>query len=241
MRGCIDIHSHILPGIDDGAGTKEISLKMLKTAYEHGTRQMIATPHFHYRRGHALPEKIHSLVQEMQEAADSEGLDIRLYPGSELYYTHELLETVKAGGALTMAGSDYVLLEFSPDTEPRKIRNAVYEFLNEGYFPIIAHMERYRAFEKNIDFAGEILQMGAYFQVNAGSLMGKAGWGTKRFSRNVLKQGMIHFIGTDAHDLKERIPELQTSAEWIKKKYGSEEAADYFRNYPLMILENKTL
>lgn len=241
MNGYIDIHSHILPGIDDGAKTKEASMEMLRTAYEHGTRGIIATPHLHYRKGQASPEKIRSLVQEIRQAAAEEEIDIKLYPGNELYYTQELLETVKAGGALTLADSDYVLLEFSPDSEARRIKNAVYEFLNAGYFPVIAHMERYSTFIKNIDFAEEILQMGAYFQINAESLTGIAGWNRKRFSRMVLKSGMIHFIGSDMHDLKKRIPVLQTAADWVEKKYGSGEAADYFRNNPSMILENKIL
>ena len=237
----IDIHNHILPGLDDGAASKKESLKMLRMAAEDGITDLIATPHFHYRRGHAAPEKIQNTIALMQEMANEEGIPIRLYAGNELYYSHELLEKVKAKEALTLADSDYVLLEFSPETEQRKIQNAIYEFISEGYYPIIAHMERYQAFYKNLDFAESILNMGAYFQVNVGSIVGDAGWGVKRFTRKMLKQGMIQFIATDAHDLKKRTPRMEMASTWIEKKLGESELREYLYDNPLKILENKAL
>lgn len=237
----IDIHNHILPGLDDGAKDEEISLQMLRMAVEDGINHLIATPHFHYRRGHAAPEQIKSALTLMQEMADEEGIPIHLYAGNELYYTHDLLEIVKAKDALTLADSDYVLLEFSPETEQRKIQNAVYHFLSEGYYPIIAHMERYQAFYKQPDFAETILRMGAYYQVNAGSITGSAGWALKRFTRNMMKSGMIQFVATDAHDLQKRQPRLGAASAWIEKKLGESEMKDYLYENPLKILENKAL
>ena len=234
----IDIHCHILPGVDDGAKNIEQSLEMLKIAAEDGITAIIATPHFHYRRGHAKPEEVRGKVQELNAAAKAEGINITVYPGNELYYTHELLEKVKAGEALTMADSDYVLLEFFPDVEKSKIQRAVYKFLGEGYYPIIAHMERYEAFQKDRDFAYTIEEMGAYYQINAGSLMGSAGWGTKRFAKLMLEQGMVKFIATDAHDTEKRCPAFGKAAEWISKKYGEEDLKEYLQNNPRMILEN---
>lgn len=237
----IDIHSHLLPGIDDGAGTMGEALQMLKMAADDGIRHMIATPHFHYRRGHASPEQIRTLTAKVQELAEQENIPIILYPGNELYYTHELLETVKAGEALTLAASDYVLLEFSPETECRRIQNAVYEFLSEGYYPIIAHMERYEAFQKHADFVQMILQMGAYFQINAGSLTGNAGWSVKRFTKTMLKNGTVHFIATDAHDTEKRIPAFGKTADWIIKKYGEDVLQELVSDHPMKILENIAL
>lgn len=239
--GYIDIHSHILPGVDDGAENVQMSMEMLRTAYADGIGKIIATPHFHYRRGHATPDEVRTLVQKMQQELDAAGMELTLYPGNELYYTHELPETVKAGEALTLADSDYVLLEFSPDTEKRKIHNAVYSFLSEGYNPIIAHMERYEAFSRHPEFAEEIRQMGAYFQMNAGSFLGNAGFMTKRFSKKMLDYGMISFLASDAHDLKNRAPVLLDAVKKIEKKYGAEDAEDYFLNNPSQIIENKMI
>ena len=237
----IDIHSHILPGVDDGAKDEKQSLEMLKMAAADGITDIIATPHFHYRRGHATPAQIKAAAAKCQQLIKDAGLNINIYTGNELYYTHELLETVKAGEALTMADSDYVLLEFSPDTERRKIQNAVYQFLSEDYYPIIAHMERYMAFQKHPDFAYAISDMGAYFQLNAGSLLGAAGWNTKRFAKSMMKNDMIQFVATDTHDEKERPPRFGKTAEWIEKKYGESEVFEYLCKNPQMILKNKPI
>lgn len=237
----IDIHNHILPGLDDGAANEAESLRMLRMAAEEGITDLIATPHFHYRRGHAVPEKVRKTLLLMQEMAVKENIPVRLYAGNELYYTHDLLEVVKAKEALTLADSDYVLLEFSPETEQRKIQNAVYQFLSEGYYPIIAHMERYLAFYKQPDFVENILKMGAYYQVNAGSITGNSGWALKRFTRKMMMSGMIQFVATDAHDLEKRRPRLEKVSTWIEKKLGESEMQDYLYENPLKILENKPL
>lgn len=234
----IDIHCHILPGIDDGAETMEETLKMLKMAAEDGIRQMIATPHFHYRRGHASPEQIRMLAARVQKQAEKENIPVKIYSGNELYYTQELLEIVKAGEALTLADSDYVLLEFSMETEGRRIQNAVYEFLAEGYHPVIAHMERYEVFRKDADFTEMLFRMGAYFQLNAGSVAGNAGWKVKRYSKKVLNAGMIHFIATDAHDLKKRIPAFGKTMVQLEKAYGIAAMSEWMHENPMKILKN---
>ena len=237
----IDIHSHILPGVDDGAKDEKQSLEMLKLAAADGITDIIATPHFHYRRGHAARTQIREAAQKCQQMIEEAGLKIKIHTGNELYYTHELLETVKAGEALTLAGSDYVLLEFSPEAERRRIHNAVYQFLSEGYYPVIAHMERYQAFQKHIDFAMEISDMGACYQINAGSILGAAGWSTKRFAKTMLKGGMIHFVATDAHDTVVRPPQFGKAVSWMEKRLGEEEALQYVSGNPQMILENKAI
>lgn len=237
----IDIHSHILPGIDDGACDEKEALEMLKIAASSGIRKIIATPHFHDLRSHATSKEIRKAVSKMQELLKEAKIPIQLYAGNELYYTYELLEYVKAGEALTLADSDYVLLEFSPGAQRRKIQNAVYEIFNEGYYPIIAHMERCQAFQKHEDFVQTISEMGAYFQINAGSLMGDAGWGIKRFSRTMVKNDMIHFIATDAHNTDRRRPSFGKTAKWLRKKYGEEQLSDYLCGNPKMIIENKVL
>lgn len=234
----IDIHSHILPGVDDGSQSMEQTMEMLQLAEADGISKIIATPHFHYRRGHASPERILRKVREVNEAAKAAKIRIEVYPGNELYFTHELLATVQAGEALTLAGSDYVLLEFSPETEERRIQNAVYQFLSEGYYPILAHVERYQALKKNTGFMDSLLDMGAYFQVNAGSIAGDAGWNTGRFTKDLIKKGMVTFVATDAHDEKKRCPAFGKAADWLEKKYGAKE---YLWDHPQMILNNMAI
>lgn len=237
----IDIHSHILPGIDDGAENIEEALKMLRCAAQEGITQMIATPHFHYRRGHASAEKVRETLDKLQSAANREKLPIKLYAGNELYYTHELLEQVKEGRVLTLAESDYILLEFSTASEPRKIQNAVYEFLSEGYSPVIAHIERYQAFLENTEFAEEIAKMGAYYQLNASSLTETFGWRLKKFAKHMLQEGLVQFVATDAHDSSLRKPAYGKAEEWLVKKIGKTETQKLFVENPEKILQNEII
>lgn len=234
----VDIHSHILPGLDDGAKDEKETLRMLKLAEQSGISDIIATPHYHYRRGHAAPELIRATVERIQQMILESGMKIRLYPGNELYYTHELLDAVKSGNALTLADTEYVLLEFSPGVEARRIQNAVYQFLSEGYYPIIAHMERYEVFLKNPGFALEIAEMGAYFQVNAGSITGEHGWKTKYFARRMVKNGLIQFVATDCHDAQKRAPKWDKALSWLDKTCGSTETEKYLQKHPRAVLES---
>lgn len=238
----IDIHSHILAGIDDGAKQIEESAKMLQIAAEDGITAIIATPHFHYSRGHAKPEKIRRRLSELRAAAKEQELSIRLYAGNELYYSEDLIRIVKAGEALTMAGSDYVLLEFSENTEQRTIQNGVYEFLSEGYYPIIAHVERYRAFLDNPGFAAEITDLGAYCQINAKSLTsGIMDFGKKRFVNSMIENGLVSFIATDAHDTNQRPSKFGKAAEWLYKKYGPEECRELFFENAKKVLNHQII
>lgn len=237
----IDIHSHILPGLDDGAKGEKEALEMCRIAIADGITEVIATPHFHYRRGNADAEKVLKCKERLQGLLQNEGLSLQLYAGNELYYSHDLLQRINNKEVLTMANSDYVLLEFSPECEKRKIQNAIYEFINEGYYPIIAHVERCEAFWEFPAFLEEIIQMGAYAQMNAGSLSGNAGWRMKRFARAMLKQSRIHFIATDAHDGMRRIPAFGNVSEWIRKKYGDYTVENYLWRNPKMIIDNQVI
>ncbi len=237
----IDIHSHILPGLDDGAKDEKESLKMFRMAAEDNIRHMIMTPHLHYKRGHAASDKIRDLTITMQEILNDEEIPIQLYAGNELHYSHELIEMVKEGEALTLADSDYILLEFSYETEKRKIQNAIYQFLTEGYYPVIAHVERYQAFQKDINFGRMVSDMGAYLQINTESLMRTANWRTRHYVNSMLKDGKIHFIATDAHDAKLRQPQFGKVPDRIRKKYGELKIENILYKNPKLILENKVL
>lgn len=237
----IDIHCHILPGIDDGANSYRESLKMLEIACAEGITDIIATPHYHYKRGKASPEEILDRVDELQERARERKIPVRIHSGNELYYTHDLLKNLKAGNALTLAESDYALLEFSIREERRTIRNAVYEFLSEGYYPILAHVERYPVFRKDTEFLKDILEMGAYAQVNADSFFVQAGWDVLRFSKKIMKENLVQFVATDAHDTEKYRPALQKWSQRMERRYGKETCGKYLFENPEKILKNMEL
>lgn len=241
MDGLYDMHCHILPGIDDGSKDMDETLKMLKIAYDEGIRHIFATPHYHPRRGKSSSDKALQRLQEVQKMMDEQFPGMKVYPGHEIYYCHDILDFVKSGEILKMNNSSYVLVEFSFTDEVRKIKSGLNKFLMNGYSPILAHVERYTELVKDWDAIEELVEAGVYLQVNSASLMGKLGMGTKRFIKKLLKEDMVSFIGTDAHNSKGREPLLKKSAEYIEKKFGVDVAERILYENPQKVIENKMI
>lgn len=145
MKDLFDVHCHMVPGVDDGASDLEESLAMLKMEYRDGVRNIIVTPHYRRRMFETPAKKVHEQFQKLQEAAKKEYPDLSLYLGCELHSNMDLQEILEKRKYVTMAGSSYVLLEFSEGDSAQHIRERVYNVLSCGYEPIIAHVERYQA------------------------------------------------------------------------------------------------
>lgn len=239
MEQYIDIHSHILPGIDDGAKNEEISVRMLRAAVEDGISHIILTPH--NKPGRHMPgyDALNEKAGKLQAALAKEGITINLYIGSELYYRSGLVQELENGSAQTLAASRYVLVEFGIMEEFDYIRNGIYTLLSGGYSPILAHVERYRNVCAKKTGAADLAEMGAYLQLNAGSIMGKFGWNTRQYTRNLLKKHLVHFIATDAHDMEKRAPYLAACADYVGKKFGEDYRRKLFYENPADILRQE--
>ncbi|MBQ9122392.1 MAG: protein-tyrosine-phosphatase, partial [Lachnospiraceae bacterium] len=206
----IDMHCHILPKVDDGASSLEESMEMLRLAACEGIVKVIVTPHFKAGKHNASPDGIGRRIQELQQIVDEEHLGIEILPGNEILYFNDLLEELEAKHVLTLAGSNYVLVEFMPGDSYSRIRNAVDELVGSGYVPVIAHVERYECLLKDSKLADELKMLGARIQINASSIAGKHGWKIKRYVCQLLKEQLVDYIGTDAHDMKSRKPEMSS-------------------------------
>lgn len=239
MSSYIDIHSHILPQIDDGAENFEMCMKMLRIAHENEINKIILTPHNKPTHHSAGPGRIMRQINELQEEIEKQGLAITLYAGNEIYYRSDILTLLEEKGACTMAGSDYVLVEYNPMDDFSCIRKGIYQLLSGGYFPILAHAERYSALYASTDRVKELIDLGCYIQVNAGSIMGQYGFGIKKCSRRLLKQELVHFVATDAHDDVSRTPCLLGCTKYIRKKYGDERVERIFVENPSHIIANE--
>lgn len=239
MENFIDIHSHILPRVDDGSANSEMSMKMLRIAADEGIRQIILTPHNKPGRRQADLSRIAAKTEELRDRLLTENLDIKLYIGSELYYRSSLFEEIESGLAGTLAGSHYVLVEFGPLDDFDYIRGGIYTMLMNGYHPVLAHVERYRNVCAKVERINELVEMGCYIQVNAGSIMGKFGIGTRQFTKKLLRQHLVHFVATDAHDLEKRAPRLADCADYIRKKFGKDYQQRLLYDNPMCILQDK--
>lgn len=241
MKNFIDIHSHILPGVDDGSDGFDMSMRMLRRAADDGISGIILTPHNKPGHRHRHFSEIRSRMEGLRKMMSEDSINIDLYMGSELYYRNGLLEEIENDTAGTLAGSRYVLVEFNPPEDYDYIRNGIYSLLTGGYYPILAHAERYRNVCAGKYGIGDLIEMGCYIQVNAGSVMGKAGPKAKRFVKNMLRQRQIHFIATDAHDLEKRAPYLSDCAHFISKKYGEDYSEKLLCENPLSVIRDREI
>lgn len=233
MKGIYDIHCHIIPGVDDGSKNLEMSRWMLQKEYDEGVRHIIATPHFRYDMFEASLNAVKKQFLRVKAAAEEIGIE--LYLGCELHASMDMAACLKSGERLTMAGSRYVLTEFSTIDQKSYIRDRCQELIRWGYYPIIAHVERYRAVNGDLDFVDELRSMGAYIQVNTDSITGKDGFTIKRFCKKLIKEDLLDFVGTDGHDKSKRVPEISRCCDQIEKVMGSGYAKKIFIDNPKKI------
>lgn len=203
----IDVHSHILPGLDDGAKNLEQSKKMLDIAAEQNIHKIIATPHFMPEHKNPSKEKVLEKLTKLQEYSDRQGYGITLLPGQEIYYHEEVPDLLEEGKIITLANSDYVLVEFSPMDDFRYIRNSLAQIQNVGFKPIIAHVERYENIcRKPFNKLKELRDMGVMIQVNMASVEGKMGKKLQKSVLSMMKKQYVDLLGTDAHSDGSRAP-----------------------------------
>lgn len=222
MEGFIDMHCHILPGVDDGAKDINETKEMLRIAYEEGIRCMIATPHHHPRRGKESPKVLRRQAKLVREAAHEIDEHFRIYLGTEIFFGQDVPDKLENGEILSMNNRDYVLVELSPSDTYAYIRQSLQQMQMAGYEVILAHVERYNCIVKEIELAEQLWEMGVRLQVNADSITGENGRELKKFVKGLMDRDLVFCVGTDAHSCRHRAPRMKKAAAYVKKKYGDE-------------------
>lgn len=234
----IDIHAHILPGVDDGSSSMEETRQMLQQAIEQGIGTIIATPHYAAGAKNASVEQLQQIRELVQEEASKLDNNLKILLGNELYYSESIIDSLKAKEALTLAGSRYILVEFSVNESYRTIYKGLGELVCAGYAPILAHVERYLGLQRREDLMMELNELGCYIQMNSNSLLGGMFHTEANYHRKLFNQGLIHLIGSDCHDKKVRVPRMKVVVEALQKKSDPELMNQIFTRNPLKILEN---
>jgi protein-tyrosine phosphatase len=234
----IDIHCHILPKLDDGSASVRESLEMIRMAASQGIKAVIATPHYSARFRNDKPDQIKHICYLFENTIRQKfKMDFQVYPGQEILYSEDVTDKLEAGRLLTMAGSSYVLTEFFPDVPYSSLYRAVRELVTSGYWPIIAHVERYLVARQDGRLQ-ELIDAGAYLQMNYSAVGGKWYNETTRWCRKMLQEGYISFLGTDMHNTKERCPKTKEAEAWMKKHLDSQYMEDICRGNAQCILTN---
>ncbi|MCL2628775.1 MAG: capsular biosynthesis protein [Oscillospiraceae bacterium] len=216
----IDLHTHILPGIDDGAGTLNESIKLLQMEIDSGVKTVALTPHYR-PSADTLKDflrKRKDSYKRLSAEVERRGLRIKLILGAEVAYSPDLLEMDI--DEICYEGTKTILIELPPSHYPTLVKNVFYELLLRGYTPLIAHCERYPYFSKNTELLEELVYMGAIVQINAGPFARK--WQNKRRLFSMINEELVHTIATDTHSVDKRPPKLKTAMKVIEKKLGIE-------------------
>jgi protein-tyrosine phosphatase len=241
MHSYFDIHSHILPGVDDGAKNMEDTRRMLLIAYEEGIRVMVATPHYIAGKENIPVKHLTEICDQVNQIASKVSDEFQIILGNELYYNLYLLDALKRGDALTIDGTRYILVEFPPNVTFYELWEGLNNCIFAGYIPILAHTERYRCLVKNSALVGELIQLGVYIQLNLSCITGNIFDIRCHFSHKLLQKEWVHFLGTDTHSSNERAPRIRKAVDYIKKKYGEKMVKQLFWENPMTMVENKHL
>ena len=238
----IDIHSHIIPGVDDGSQDLETSIALLRMAEENGTTDIIATPHVIDVSTTLTWDAIRRHVENLQKEADKENIKINIYPGAETELNWDLLELIREDHSrFCLAGSRYLLMEMPSLMLPPHLEEIIYELQLMDIVPVLAHPERQMQLMEQPEKLLDLLQKGCAAQSNGGSVIGVFGPRVQHNVEQLLEQKVIAFMGSDAHNLRHRNTNLKEARETITTCWGEPTATALFETLPQHILQNKAL
>lgn len=226
----VDLHSHILPNIDDGSKNMEETLEMGRIAEAEGFSKVIATPH--YIDGAFAPgrEQFLNIIKEVNGCFVKNAINIEVLPGLEVYISPDIPSKLKKGEILTLNNTPYILIEFPMFNIPIYTEDILYEMRLLGYKPVIAHPERYGKVMEDPNYLKSLTEQGNYVQINSLSVTGMLGEKTQKTAEILLKHRMVHFIGTDAHTPRTRSPRIKEALDQMCQWVGSEYVEEIINN-----------
>lgn len=237
----IDIHCHILYGVDDGADSLATAIAMGRDAWESGVRAVIATPHCAKpgeKPNFYSPDMLERLGR-LQRALIREEIGLKLYPGMEIFVTKDFREQLRGGNFITLAGSKYLLVEFFFDESPAFIAESLELIRSCGLTPVLAHPERYYCVEWDPELAASWADQGCVLQLNRGSIQGKLGAAAMGAAWALLEKEKAHIVASDAHGVEARRAELRSAMLELGDKLSWAYATRLLVENPRRILENR--
>ena len=239
----IDLHNHLLPGIDDGAKELEETLEFLRLARRDGVRTVIATPHMkpgvYDNSRQEILDRV-ALVREAQRGDEAEGVE--LLPGAEVYFTADVVDRARRGELMTVGDRGrFILLELPYQQVPMRVDETIFHLRLLGLTPIMAHPERVAYYLADIERVAASVRLGALTQVTGASITGLFGSKARDFALEMLKRNLVHVVASDSHDVRYRPPILSSAAEVLRRRCGEETARRILEEIPRDILEGKAV
>jgi len=235
----IDVHSHILPDLDDGSKSLDMSMDMAMIYLEEGITKVIATPHY-MDRNTALGDIDYS-YNTLKEELVNRGIELEVYLGNEILASMDIVSDIKEGRVYSLNRTKYVLVEFPMNDVPMFSEHMIYELLLEGFIPVIAHPERNAKIIEDPNILYEFIKKGALSQMNLPSLGGRYGEKVRDTAAILLKNHMVHMVGTDAHSNRGRSPRIKKSLEILRSMVSKEEFYDLIKGNARQLLMDEDI
>jgi len=249
----IDLHAHLLPGLDDGAKTLEESVQMCRVSYQDGVRTIVATPHtlngLYINDRETILLKVQELnevisqqlsVNQTNQRNQTDRINLKILPGADVRLCENTLPHLDQGKVMTVSDSrKYLFLEFPYQGIPYQAEEIIFQIMARGIIPVITHPERNMEIGQRPRRYYEMIRMGCLGQVTAMSLTGEFGSRVRQTAERLLKNRFIHFIASDAHSTDGRPPILSEGVRAAEKIVGKEEARKMVTEYPQAILEGR--
>lgn len=236
MKGLTDVHCHLLPYVDDGAENIAEAHALLAMQSEQGVTDLFLTVHLRRKMFETPQDEVERQFWRLQQELEGEPIP-RLYLGRENHCDRLLLKNLEENQVQTLGGSPYVLLEFH-DHSSDDIRFFVHEVQKKGMRPVIAHFERYPAIHAHPELVDELIEKGAWMQMNAEGLLGEAGRRRKKYCWDMVRDGRVHLVASDAHHVGFREPNLGECADLLLRKLPPEISQRILFDHPAQIINS---
>jgi protein-tyrosine phosphatase len=237
----IDLHTHILPGLDDGLNTEDEAVEFARAAWEDGVRVIVATPHCREGTWDVARADVLAAVEKLRGRLEREAVGVKLEPGAEVHLCPDLVERVRDGRAPTLADNGKtLLLELSLTQYPVELEQLIFELKLAGLEVVLAHPERIRFFQEDRSRYEALVRIGAYGQVTTGSILGTFGSRAREYSLELLRKGLVHVMASDAHDVRRRPPRLTPALQAVVPLVGERFAASMAESIPRALLDGCT-
>lgn len=246
----VDLHSHFLPGLDDGPPSFGVVMQMLQIAHDRGTRALVATPHmflppYNNNDVAAVSDSFAETTRELWRRSHLPEFsflrELSFYLGSENYLSPEFLEALETRSVLPLHGSRYLLLEFPAYLSFQMLAAAVDRIAVAGLVPVLAHVERYTPFLDQPDRLAELVRRGCVAQLNGSSLLGSARRSRRRSALSFLRNGLVQVIASDAHESRVRTPDLGSVRDALREEFPENWIQAWMYDNPNRILNNQAL
>lgn len=238
----IDIHSHILPYVDDGAEDVDCAIEMLRMAKDANTNAIVLTPHSNlYETDKNLLFEMNSVFEAFKKKVNNENVDIDLYLGGEVFANSDIIDLAKQRVLPTINNSRFMLVEFDFYSSSNYVMQIVKALSSMGYVPIVAHPERYECIKKSISNAMEIMNNGGLLQINKGSLLDDFGVNAKLCAYELINRRLAQFVASDAHSVNHRNTDMELAYDLLLSEIGEDMTERLFNTNPNAVIHNEKL